>query len=407
MVRYRRRVHLRNVTRGDGVDRRARREHRHLTTSRSRLRPGIAAERPRPQRARPEQQRRSSFRVLDAHAVRKIADVAAIRARAAVGAQSIAMELEVDARDGGRRSEAMLGVARSPRLFEALEVGAATFSARPVPGRQRRRLIQKEQLRVAAGPHHRPASALEVEHARHPRAVASDHAPHEATPLVVQAPAVAHQRSAGGGGDDVSSRRDAVLERHLARMLLFAAPGGRPPRSPGGRRLPHTCYSSAPDTMTAHLKIADLNRLHEIIRAFTIAGFGEIFKQMGLEDAAERTGRFMGWKDAADIAHLDRPRRVCLIFERLGPTFMKLGQILATRPDLFGPDWIAEFEKLQYQAPVLDFKELRPQIEADLGAPLEELFEEVDPRPLAAASIAQVHRATLKDGTRVVLKIQR
>ena len=159
--------------------------------------------------------------------------------------------------------------------------------------------------------------------------------------------------------------------------------------------------------MTAHLKIADLNRLHEIIRAFTIAGFGEIFKQMGLEDAAERTGRFMGWKDAADIAHLDRPRRVCLMFERLGPTFMKLGQILATRPDLFGPDWIAEFEKLQYQAPLLDFKELRPQIEADLGAPPEELFEEVDPRPLAAASIAQVHRATLKDGTQVVLKIQR
>jgi ubiquinone biosynthesis protein len=153
--------------------------------------------------------------------------------------------------------------------------------------------------------------------------------------------------------------------------------------------------------------IAELNRLHEIIWAFTVAGFGELFEQMGLDAAAERTGKLMGFKRAEDMAHLARPQRVRLVFERLGPTFVKLGQILATRPDLFGPEWIAEFEKLQYQAPLLDFKELRPQIEHDLGAPLEELFEDVDPTPLAAASIAQVHRATLKDGTAVVLKIQR
>jgi len=59
---------------------------------------------------------------------------------------------------------------------------------------------------------------------------------------------------------------------------------------------------------------------------------------MGLEDLAERTGRFMGWKDAEDIAHLERPQRVRWAFETLGPTFIKLGQILATRPDLFGPE---------------------------------------------------------------------
>ena len=95
------------------------------------------------------------------------------------------------------------------------------------------------------------------------------------------------------------------------------------------------------------------------------------------------------------------------MFEVLGPTFVKLGQILATRPDLFGPEWITEFEKLQWQAPPLDFAELRPQVEEDLGAPLEEIFQEVDTTPLAAASLAQVHRAILKDGTNVVLKIQR
>ena len=153
--------------------------------------------------------------------------------------------------------------------------------------------------------------------------------------------------------------------------------------------------------------IADLNRLHEIIWVFTLAGFGDMFKQMGLEAAAERAGKLMGWKHADEMAHLERPQRVRRVFEILGPTFVKLGQILATRPDLFGPEWIAEFEKLQSQAPPLDFKELRPQIEEDLGAPLEEIFAEVETTPLAAASVAQVHRATLKDGTTVVLKIQR
>lgn len=154
-------------------------------------------------------------------------------------------------------------------------------------------------------------------------------------------------------------------------------------------------------------KMADLGRMHEIVRAFSIAGFGDIFKKMGLEAAAERTGKIMGWEYAEDIAHLERPQRIRKLFEVLGPTFVKLGQILATRPDLFGPEWISEFEKLQSQAPQLDFEELRPQIEEDLGAPLEEIFQEVNTKPLAAASMAQVHRATLKDGTKVVLKIQR
>jgi len=154
-------------------------------------------------------------------------------------------------------------------------------------------------------------------------------------------------------------------------------------------------------------KIADLGRLHEIIRAFTIAGFGDIFKKMGLEAATERTGKFMGWKYTDEIAHLDRPQRIRKLFEVLGPTFVKLGQILATRPDLFGPEWISEFEKLQSQAPQLDFEDLRPQIEEDLGAPIEEIFQEIETKPLAAASMAQVHRATLKDGTKVIVKIQR
>ena len=154
-------------------------------------------------------------------------------------------------------------------------------------------------------------------------------------------------------------------------------------------------------------KIEDLGRLKEIITICSKAGFGDFFKSMGLEDMTEKTGKILKWEEAEDIAYFDRPQRVRRVFEVLGPTFVKLGQILATRPDLFGPEWISEFEKLQSQAPQLDFEELRPQIEEDLGAPLEELFEEVETKPLGAASMAQVHRATLKDGTRVILKIQR
>ena len=159
--------------------------------------------------------------------------------------------------------------------------------------------------------------------------------------------------------------------------------------------------------MTFQPKIADLGRLHEIVAVFTVAGFGHFFKQMGLEAAAERAGKILGWKHADEMAHLDAPQRVRRVLEILGPTFIKVGQILATRPDLFRPDWIAEFEKLQAQAEPVDFEALRRQIEEDLGAPLEDVFAEVDTTPLAAASVAQVHRATLKDGTKVVLKVQR
>src|SRR5262245_22772434 len=163
----------------------------------------------------------------------------------------------------------------------------------------------------------------------------------------------------------------------------------------------------SPTSMAIQSTMADLNRLHEIIRVFSIAGFGDLLKHMRLEAATEYTGKIMGWKHVDDIAHLEHPQRVRRVFEVLGPTFVKLGQILATRPDLFGPEWITEFEKLQWQAPPLDFAELRPQVEEDLGAPLEELFADVETTPVAAASLAQVHRATLKDGTNVVLKIQR
>src|SRR5262249_61302116 len=111
--------------------------------------------------------------------------------------------------------------------------------------------------------------------------------------------------------------------------------------------------------MTLEARMSDLGRLQEIIRVFTIVGFEDLFKQMGLEDLAERTSRFMGWKSAEDIAHLDRPQRVRWAFETLGPTFIKLGQILATRPDPFGPEGIAAVRKPQTPHPPGDFQDDR------------------------------------------------
>ena len=92
---------------------------------------------------------------------------------------------------------------------------------------------------------------------------------------------------------------------------------------------------------------------------------------------------------------------------RSGPTFVKLGQILAGRADLLGPEWIAELEKLHSRVPALPLEQLRPQLVEDLGGEPETVFAHFDAQPLAGASIAQVHRARLHDGTEVIVKIRR
>ena len=151
----------------------------------------------------------------------------------------------------------------------------------------------------------------------------------------------------------------------------------------------------------------DMGRLNEIAGVLIRHGFGDSVRRLGLADRLERAGHALHWDHAADLARIEPPVQVRLALEELGPTFVKLGQILAGRADLFGPEWIAEFEKLHSHVPAVPLEALLPQLRADLGGEPQDIFARFDVEPLAAASIAQVHRAQLKDGTEVIVKIRR
>lgn len=151
----------------------------------------------------------------------------------------------------------------------------------------------------------------------------------------------------------------------------------------------------------------DLGRLHDIASILIRYGFGDLVKRLGLEPVLEKTGKALNWTNLEALLNLDPPQRVRKALEEMGPTFIKFGQILATRVDLFSPEWIAEFEKLHDRVPPLPFDVLRPQLEENLDAPINEVFSEFEVNSLAAASIAQVHRARLPDGKKVIVKIRR
>lgn len=156
------------------------------------------------------------------------------------------------------------------------------------------------------------------------------------------------------------------------------------------------------------LKVArDLGRIHDISSILIRYGFGDIVRRLGISNIVEKTGHILNWKEIEDLTSLEPPVRVRRALEDMGPTFIKLGQILATRADLFPPDWIAEFKKLQDQVHPVPYNKLVAQIEEDLGAAPEDIFAEFYRQPLAAASMSQVYRARLQDGCPVIVKIRR
>jgi ubiquinone biosynthesis protein len=116
--------------------------------------------------------------------------------------------------------------------------------------------------------------------------------------------------------------------------------------------------------------------------------------------------RFLKNRDGEALSHLSREVRIRLALEELGPTFIKLGQILSTRPDQVGMSLAHELQKLQTNVPCDKPEAVRETIEKELGMPLEEAFQDFDPTPLASASIGQVHRARMHTGEHVVVKVQ-
>lgn len=149
----------------------------------------------------------------------------------------------------------------------------------------------------------------------------------------------------------------------------------------------------------------DIARVREVATVLVRHGFGEFVARLGLSPVSKESGPTSNRRGGVSFA--ERARRV---LEDLGPSFVKLGQLASTRPDLLPAELISELRKLLDSAPPVPFSEVRNQIELSLGATIEDVFVRFNEQPLAAASIAQVHEAWLETDTgeaHVAVKVQR
>jgi ubiquinone biosynthesis protein len=148
-----------------------------------------------------------------------------------------------------------------------------------------------------------------------------------------------------------------------------------------------------------------IGRLSEIAQVAVRHGFGYFFERHKLTDLLPWTTRVEPAPDPA--VGSERGRRLREMLDELGPTFVKFGQLLSTRPDVVPPDIVAELRSLQDDVTPFPFEQVRVVVEEELGLTLEQAFVAFDETPIAAASIGQVHRATLPNGDEVVVKVQR
>ncbi|MEN8190384.1 MAG: AarF/UbiB family protein [Thermodesulfobacteriota bacterium] len=153
--------------------------------------------------------------------------------------------------------------------------------------------------------------------------------------------------------------------------------------------------------------VRSTRRLAEIIGVLSKFGFREVVVDMGLDRLLGQRDDSAVQKGLASDDTVSRPERLRMVLEELGPTFIKLGQILSTRPDLIPPEWAKEFSHLQDDCGQVSFDEIHQVLVEEFPGRLDLLFSSIDEHAMAAASMAQVHRARLKDGSRVVIKVLR
>jgi ubiquinone biosynthesis protein len=150
-----------------------------------------------------------------------------------------------------------------------------------------------------------------------------------------------------------------------------------------------------------------LNRYRQILTILFKYGFGDLLEMLRIDQYIEVGLQVISRKRAERAEKLTRPQRLRMAFAELGPTYIKLGQILSTRPDLIPVEYIDELALLQDKVPPLPFEEIKDVVTTEFDLPQEELFERLDETPLASASIGQVYQAVMKDGEAVAVKIQR
>jgi ubiquinone biosynthesis protein len=154
-------------------------------------------------------------------------------------------------------------------------------------------------------------------------------------------------------------------------------------------------------------KYRHVMRYRQILGIIFRYGFGNIIEALHLEQYIEVGLKLISRTREERIEKLSGNKRIRMIFEELGPTFIKLGQIVSSRPDLVPADLVNELSKLQDKVPPFGFEQVEAIIVSEFGKPCKDVFDTIDEKPLASASIGQVHKAILKNGQGVAVKIQR
>ena len=150
-----------------------------------------------------------------------------------------------------------------------------------------------------------------------------------------------------------------------------------------------------------------LNRYQGILRVLFKYGFSDVLERLHIDQYLESGLQMINRKPREQIDKLSRPERLRMSLEELGPTFIKFGQVLSTRSDFIPPEYLFELAKLQDDVPPFSYEDVESIFLAEMGHKPEELFAEFKREPVAAASIGQVHEGVLRDGDKVVVKVQR